>query len=170
MFCPLSAEFGDAAEEADEVGWGGCVVWPREERPLEPFMSSLGLVGVIVAPIPGPFDGSLHPPVVDCGATKAMTSGGRSTPGLGSTPAEGTNTLSPCRAGPGPAPMKFGPEGGGPSVDHEGRSSLIGIGVLTLILPGVEPEIGFPGWWWWGWRWTGWYWWLWWWWEEGLGW
>lgn len=89
-------------------------------------MSSVGLLGVIEE---RPFEWSpLHPEVA-----RAIISGLKRTPGLGRTPALGTNTLSPCRAECGPNP---GPEGG-PS-DHEGRSNLIGIGVLTLIFPGLE--------------------------------
>lgn len=54
IFCPLSAELGEAAEEAEEVGWGGCVVCPKPGSPLEPFISSLGLVGVMDE---SPFEG-----------------------------------------------------------------------------------------------------------------
>jgi hypothetical protein len=111
MFSALTvAELGEAAEDAEELGCGACVPGPRDGSPLEPpFMWeswwwSPGLVGVREPrpespPEPGPLEPmewSRHPPPPFGGATRAMTSGGRRTPELGSPFPEGTNSLSEC--------------------------------------------------------------------------
>lgn len=103
------------------------------EHPLEPFMSSEGEVGVMDTG--RPLDGSLQPEET-FGATRAIISGGSSTPGLGSTPPGGTNSLSPDLDPKDEELLLLFSE----FVDQEGSSNFMGIGALTLTFVSTESD------------------------------